>query len=94
VNIARLLWGFNLTLAKDSNGNVIPVDFTTKALQPGFLSVPKPFKCCMPPFKDQLTLAITPRSKEHERVFREEWAQAQKEGVQFERTHLERLVPQ
>ena len=46
VNIARLLWGFNLTLAKDANGTDIPVDFTAKGLQPGFLSVPKPYKCC------------------------------------------------
>lgn len=50
VNIARLLWGFNLDFAKDENGNDIPIDFTTKGLSPGFLSIPKPFKCCMFPF--------------------------------------------
>lgn len=79
------------------------MDFTTKGLQPGFLSVPKPFKCCMSYFPELtpsfaffsvLIIAITPRSGKHERLFREEWAHAQREGVQFERSHLERLVPQ
>ena len=46
VNIARLLWGFNVEQAKDENGNDIPVDATTRGLAPGFLSVPKPYKCC------------------------------------------------
>ena len=46
INIARTLWGFDIQLAKDEDGNVIPVDFTTKGLMPGALSNPKPFKCC------------------------------------------------
>jgi cytochrome P450 len=48
LNVARLLWGFNVDFAKDENGNTIPVDFTTDGLVPGALSNPKPFKCCMP----------------------------------------------
>ena len=46
VNLARLLWGFNLELAKDEAGNIIPVDFSTDGLVPGALSNVKPFKCC------------------------------------------------
>jgi cytochrome P450 len=49
VNISRLLWGFNLEHAKDADGNDIPVDATTMGLSPGFLSIPKPFQCCMVP---------------------------------------------
>jgi len=49
VNLARLLWGFELALAKDRDGNVIPVDFTKDGLVPGALSNVKPFKCCMTP---------------------------------------------
>jgi hypothetical protein len=47
LNIARLLWGFNIEHAKDENGNIIPVDFTLTGLMPGVLSNPKPYKCCL-----------------------------------------------
>jgi hypothetical protein len=47
LNIARLLWGFNIEHAKDENGNIIPVDFTLNGLMPGVLSNPKPYKCCL-----------------------------------------------
>jgi len=46
INIARLLWGFNLNLAKGEMGKEIPIDSTTKGLRPGFMSNPKPFRCC------------------------------------------------
>jgi len=50
LNLARLLWGFNIERAKDENGNDIPVDASTEGLVPGALSNPKPFKCCtLPP---------------------------------------------
>jgi hypothetical protein len=39
-------------------------------------------------------VAIMPRSAKHAEIFREEWEEAKRTGVQFERTHLERLVPQ
>jgi hypothetical protein len=42
-----LLWGFNLAQAKDENGNLIPIDFSTDGLVPGALSNVKPFKCCI-----------------------------------------------
>lgn len=50
LNLARLLWGFSIEHAKDENGNIIPVDFTTAGLVPGALSNPNPFKCCNYPF--------------------------------------------
>jgi len=92
VNIARLLWGFNIEHARKENGEIIPVDFTTNGLSPGFLSIPKPFKCCTPSYASDL--AITPRSPRHEHILRKEWKEASQTGVKFERTHLERLVPQ
>ena len=46
LNLARLLWGFNIEHAKDDKGNIIPVDFTSEGLVPGALSNPLPFKCC------------------------------------------------
>jgi len=49
INLARLLWGFNIELAKDENGETIPVDFTTAGLRPGFMSNPKPYRCGITP---------------------------------------------
>lgn len=95
VNISRLLWGFNLEHAKDADGNDIPVDATTMGLSPGFLSIPRPFQCCRAPNCLRLTsLAITPRSARHAKILKDEWEEAKQTGIQFERTHLERLVPQ
>jgi len=84
INLARLLWGFNIEHAKDENGDPIPVDFTTDGLIPGAMSNAKPFQCCRIPSRlPELTIAITPRSPKRERIMREEWAQAQKIGVDF-----------
>jgi len=47
INLARLLWGFNIERARGENGEIIPVDNTTKGLLPGFMSNPKPFRCGM-----------------------------------------------
>ena len=46
INIARLMWGFDLRLAKDEAGNEIPVDssYTTGYL-PGGMAIAKPFVC-------------------------------------------------
>jgi len=46
LNLARLLWGFNIEHARDQNGDIIPVDFTTNGLQPGAMCNAKPFQCC------------------------------------------------
>jgi hypothetical protein len=89
INIARLLWGFNVEHAKDENGNIIPVDFTTAGLMPGALSNPKPFKCGMP-FGITLTIAISVRSPKHEKILREDWAEAQRVGVDFSSVHFDK----
>ena len=49
INLARLLWGFNIEHAIDENGDPIPVDFTTDGLVPGAMSNAKPFQCCRIP---------------------------------------------
>ncbi|KAK5173517.1 uncharacterized protein LTR77_002198 [Saxophila tyrrhenica] len=67
INIARLMWGFDMA-AVDG----FPLDFTIKGMQPGSGTIPKPFEC-----------AITPRSEQHERLMRDEWAQAEEEGIDF-----------
>jgi cytochrome P450 len=70
INVARLLWGFDIDLAADENGNRVVIDFSTKGLQNGSSSVAKLFAC-----------KITPRSEHHERVMRREWSEAQERGV-------------
>jgi hypothetical protein len=45
INLARLLWGFNIAHAKDENGKEIPVDYTIAGLTPGFMSSPTPYRC-------------------------------------------------
>ena|SRR5271155_1829747 len=94
INLARLLWGFNIELAKDENGQTIPVDFTTASLRPGFMSNPKPYRCGTFPFggPGELMVAITARSEQHEKVFREEWVEAEREGIQFEYVDYDKLV--
>lgn len=72
INVARLLWGFDLGLAKDENGMEIELDFSTRSLQLGSTSVPKPFRC-----------EIRPRSKRHEEVLRAEWEEAKEMGIDF-----------
>jgi cytochrome P450 len=51
LNLARLLWGFNIEHAKDENGNIILVDSTIHGLVPGALSNPIPYKSCTFPFR-------------------------------------------
>ena len=50
LNLARLLWEFNLDIARDERGEIILIDFTLNGLMPGVLSNPKPYQCCMFPF--------------------------------------------
>jgi len=54
LNLARLLWGFDLQLDKDQDGNTIPIDFSIDGLVPGALSNVKPFKCCLFSYCSQL----------------------------------------
>jgi hypothetical protein len=90
LNLARLLWGFDLTLAKDKNGEIIPIDFSTDGLVPGALSNVKPFKCCnSSPLLSNL--AITVRSPKHERILRQEWATADKVGVDWSQIQWDKV---
>lgn len=70
INVARLLWGFDLGLAEDENGREVKLDFETSCLQPGSTSVPKPFPC-----------EIKPRSERHENLLRQEWSTARENGI-------------
>jgi len=79
--LSRLLWGFNISLAKDEHGDEIPVDFTLKGVMPGATSVARPYKC-----------SITPRSPKHEQIFRREWEEAQRDGIQFDEINFAKLV--
>jgi hypothetical protein len=40
-----LMWGFDVTHAKDENGVDIPVDATFGGMVPGATAAPQPFKC-------------------------------------------------
>ncbi|KAJ7167708.1 cytochrome P450 [Mycena filopes] len=66
INIARVLWGFNLGKARDENGREIEVD--TFAYTDGFNSVPRPF-----------SMSITPRSAAHLAIIERENEAAQEE---------------
>jgi hypothetical protein len=79
--LSRLLWGFDIGLAKDATGKDIPVDFTLKGVMPGATSVARPYRC-----------SIKARSAKHELVFRREWADAERDGIQFEEINFARLV--
>ncbi|RAO73303.1 uncharacterized protein BHQ10_009315 [Talaromyces amestolkiae] len=72
INVARLLWGFDIDFAKDANGDVIPLDFTTAGFLQGSGSIPKPYQC-----------SILPRSKRHGELMRQEWREAQDKGIDF-----------
>ncbi|EXJ53393.1 uncharacterized protein A1O5_13382 [Cladophialophora psammophila CBS 110553] len=72
INVARLLWGFNVSHALDERGKVIPVDFGTTGLRPGSSSVAKPFQC-----------QIKPKSEDHAQLLRKAWEMAQEDGIDF-----------
>lgn len=72
INVARILWGFNICLAKDEEGGDIELDFSTQSLQKGSSSVTKPFPC-----------DIKPRSQHHESIMREECQLAKEQGIDF-----------
>lgn len=69
INIARVLWGFNISKKKGSDGQFVE---PTQAMVRGFMSVPEPFDC-----------DITPRSQKHAQFMREEFTRAEKEGINF-----------
>ncbi|KAI1335844.1 cytochrome P450 [Xylariaceae sp. FL0016] len=63
LNIARVLWAFDVEPAKDPGGQNIGIDIF--AFSEGFNSSPLPFPC-----------SIKPRSEEHAKVVREEYRNA------------------
>ncbi|KAF7289244.1 Cytochrome P450 [Mycena indigotica] len=71
INIARILWGFNVCKARDDSGQEIEVD--TFAYTDGFNSVPLPFP-----------VSITPRSLSHEAVIMRENEVAQEEMCAYD----------
>jgi cytochrome P450 len=48
INLARLMWGFDISHAKDADGNDIPVDPTFNGMIKGSSAAQKPFKCGNP----------------------------------------------
>ncbi|KAF2188872.1 cytochrome P450 [Zopfia rhizophila CBS 207.26] len=73
INVARLLWGFDVRRKKDAEGREMEYDFSTKSLQPGSSSVTKPFPC-----------EIRVRSGDREKILREEWRVASEKGIDFD----------
>ncbi|KAK8100032.1 hypothetical protein PG999_010406 [Apiospora kogelbergensis] len=71
LNIARILWAFNVTPAKDEKGQNIEVDIF--AFTDGFNSSPLPFPC-----------SIKPRSAHHAEVVEREARQALTELASYE----------
>lgn len=69
INIARVLWGFNLRKKVSKDGKVIEV---TEKMEPGFFSVPEKYEC-----------DIRPRSAKHAEIVKKQWAEAEKEGLNF-----------
>ncbi|RMZ70293.1 O-methylsterigmatocystin oxidoreductase [Pyrenophora seminiperda CCB06] len=67
INMARVLWGFNIRKKVGRDGKEVPV---SDKMMPGFFSVPEPFEA-----------DIRPRSEEHVRVMREEKERAEREGL-------------
>jgi len=41
------------------------------------------------PYERLLILAITPRSQKHAKILRNDWAEAQKTGIDFSQVHFE-----
>lgn len=69
INIARVLWGFNIGKKKNADGTVVEPDM---GMVRGFLSVPQLFDC-----------EITPRSPKYASKIKAIFAQAEKEGIKF-----------
>lgn len=69
INVARVLWGFNLRKKIGKDGKEVEV---TERMLPGFFSVPEPFEC-----------DITPRSERHAAIMKEECEKAEREGLDY-----------
>jgi cytochrome P450 len=71
INMARVLWAFNITKARDDNGKVIE---PTTSTEPGFLAVPERFPC-----------RFEARSPKRAEIVERVWAEAEKEGLKWTR---------
>ncbi|KAH6955729.1 cytochrome P450 [Ilyonectria sp. MPI-CAGE-AT-0026] len=71
INMARVAWAFNITKARDSTNNII--EPATDWL-PGLFSTPVKFKA-----------NLQPRSPKHAKIIRDSWAQAQRDGLNWNR---------
>lgn len=69
INVSRVLWGFNIVKKTGLDGNVIE---PTQEMMKGFFSVPIPFEC-----------EILPRSDDRAKVMKDEFAKAEKAGMNF-----------
>jgi Cytochrome P450 len=94
INIARTLWGFNVDFKRDAKGEKIPVDFSLMGTQPGSNCTPNLFACgrisscnCVTDVVD-----IRVRSAKQERILRNEWAEAQKVGIDFSSVQFDKVM--
>ena len=62
LNIARVLWAFNISKKLDKEGNAIEPN---TAMVPGWMTIPQPFEC-----------SITPRSEQKAALITEIWQEA------------------
>ena len=71
INMARVLWAFNIKRAKDANGNEIKPVIQAEA---GFLNVPARFQA-----------VLEPRSQKHADIVERDWMMAKEKGVVLKR---------
>ena len=70
INVVRTLWAFDIGEGTDEAGNTVKPDI---AMNPGFLSVPKPFKA-----------SIKVRSSQRAKVIREAFQAAEAAGIKLD----------
>lgn len=78
INIARIMWAFNIRKPTDENG--VAIEPSPEAL-PGFLLTPVKFAC-----------HFEPRSEGHAKIIELAWANAQEEGLVWGRDRLAKEV--
>jgi cytochrome P450 len=78
ITLAKILWAFNIEPPKTPSGEPQVMDTSDHAYELGVNTLPKPFK-----------VRFIPRSAEKERVTREEWKQAQRDGFHLGNTRVD-----
>lgn len=69
ITIAKIVWAFEIAPRMGEDGKPEVVDLSDEGFEPGVNTLPKPY-----------VLEFRPRSEERERVVREEWEMALREG--------------